>query len=121
MSDSNIMKISAGADSEPLLMAEEKKDPPAPQPAAEPPKEAPKEEPPKEEPAKKQEREEVLRLPDPIIRSDYKLDPEITPHRWFILVGFTLSIFCVGCIASFYNCLEVLLVDVFFNDLHMKI
>ena len=56
---------------------------------------------------------DVLRLPNPIIHSGLNSGPDRIPYRWIILASTSLAVFCAGAISGYYNFLEVLLVDVF--------
>ncbi len=85
------LKIAPGVDAAPLLPDEEKKIP---------------------EIAPEKPQSEMLRLPDPILRTDHNMEPDPLAYRWAILTSFILAVICVGAISSFYNFLEVLLVDV---------
>lgn len=53
-----------------------------------------------------------LQLPEALIRPNYSSEPEAIQYRWFILASCALAIAISAAMSSFYNSLEVLLVDV---------
>ncbi len=53
-----------------------------------------------------------LRLPDVLARPAYNTEPEATPYRWAILASYALAVVISSAMASFYNSIGVLLVDV---------
>jgi len=65
---------------------------------------------PVKEPAK--QREEDMRFPDPIMQQDFNAEPDVTTYRWFILASYATIAAIAGAMCTYYNFLEVILVDV---------
>ena len=53
-----------------------------------------------------------LRFPDPVQHTQYNAEPEDTSYRWVILISYALAAAIAGSISTYYNTMEILLVDV---------
>jgi hypothetical protein len=53
-----------------------------------------------------------LRFPEPVQHAQYDAEPEETSYRWICLFTFAFIGLITGAISSYYNRMEVLLVDV---------
>ena len=61
---------------------------------------------------KQEEAGEHQKFPDLLAKQDFASEPEFGPYRWIILVSYVVAVIATSSISSYFNYLEVLLVDV---------